>query len=80
MSVKRYNISNKDLLDTATGNVYNTEYSTKITIPIKNSILSLFKELKRELNDKYGIPTNNAKLLEIMIIEYYNMNKEHLKI
>ena len=71
-------IDNDDLLQQAYGNVYNTEYSTKLTVPIKNSVLALFKDIKKEFK-KVGIELNNAQLLEMMIIEMYNNNKEQYK-
>ena len=71
-------IDNEDLLQQAYGNIYNTEYSTKITIPIKNSVLALFKDMKKEFK-KIGMDLNNAQLLEMMIIEMYNSNKDQYK-
>ena len=71
-------IDNEYLLQQAYGNIYNTEYSTKITIPIKNSVLALFKDMKKEFK-KIGMDLNNAQLLEMMIIEMYNSNKDQYK-
>ena len=71
-------IDNEDLLQQAYGNIYNTEYSTKITIPIKNSVFALFKDMKKEFK-KIGMDLNNAQLLEMMIIEMYNSNKDQYK-
>tara|TARA_R100001086_G_scaffold199785_1_gene115960 strand:- start:375 stop:602 length:228 start_codon:yes stop_codon:yes gene_type:complete len=68
-------IDNKDLLGIACDNVFKTEYSTKITIPVKNDVLLLFKDIKKQFNE-LGIKLNNAKLFELMVIEMYNSNKE----
>jgi hypothetical protein len=71
-------IDREDLLQQAYGNIYNTEYSTKITISVKNSVLALFKDIKKDLKH-IDINLSNAQLFEMMVIEMYNSNKDQYK-
>tara|TARA_Y100000401_G_scaffold75812_1_gene61627 strand:- start:226 stop:453 length:228 start_codon:yes stop_codon:yes gene_type:complete len=63
----------KDLIKLAGNNVYDTEYSIKLSISCKASTHRLFKELKQKLKD-IGIKANNAQIFEFMVIELYNSN------
>tara|TARA_R100000664_G_scaffold16331_1_gene25072 strand:- start:470 stop:694 length:225 start_codon:yes stop_codon:yes gene_type:complete len=66
-----------DLIKMAGGNVYDTEYSHKLTISCKDSTYKLFKELKKKLL-LMDIKVNNAQLFEFMVIELYNSNLNSL--
>lgn len=67
-----------DLINMAGNNVYDTEYSHKITISCKHSTYRMFKELKGKLK-ALGIKVNNAQLFEYMIVELYNSNLKSLE-
>ena len=71
-------ININDLLDMAGNNVYDTEYSHKLTISCKHSTYIMFKELKEKLK-LLGIKVNNAQLFEYMIVEMYNSNLNSLE-
>ena len=71
-------INKDDLISMAGDNVYDTEYSTKITISCKSTTIKMIKELKEELN-RIGLKVNNAQLLEYMVIELYNTNLNSYK-
>ena len=67
------NININDLLEMAGDNVYDTEYSCKLSISCKDSTIKMFKELKEKLH-KMDIKVNNSQLFEYMVIELYNSN------
>jgi|TARA_R100000479_G_C6379138_1_gene200340 flagellin-specific chaperone FliS len=69
----------EDLLNLAGDNVYDTEYSMKLSIPVRTSTHNLFKELKNKLNNEMGMKINNARLFEFMVVELYNSNLKSLK-
>jgi len=71
-------ININDLLNMAGNNVYDTEYSHKLTISCKHSTFIMFKELKEKLK-LLGIKVNNAQLFEYMIVEMYNSNLNSLE-
>ena len=71
-------INIEDLIKLAGENVYNTEYSVKLSISCKASTHILFKELKQRFKD-IGIKVNNARLFEFMVIELYNSNLESFR-
>tara|TARA_R110000751_G_C13552436_1_gene456484 strand:- start:264 stop:488 length:225 start_codon:yes stop_codon:yes gene_type:complete len=71
-------INKDDLISMAGDNVYDTEYSTKITISCKGTTIKMIKELKEELN-RIGLKVNNAQLLEYMVVELYNTNLNSYK-
>lgn len=62
----------KDLVNMAGDNVYNTEYSMKVSIPCRTSTNELFKALKDRLTNQLGIKINNARAFEFMVVELYN--------
>tara|TARA_Y100001973_G_C5194546_1_gene333313 strand:- start:238 stop:465 length:228 start_codon:yes stop_codon:yes gene_type:complete len=70
-------ISITDLLDMCGNNVYDTEYSHKLTISCKHSTHRMFKELKEKLK-MMDIKVNNAQLFEYMVVELYNSNLKSL--
>tara|TARA_R100001463_G_scaffold44370_2_gene92223 strand:+ start:4435 stop:4662 length:228 start_codon:yes stop_codon:yes gene_type:complete len=61
-----------DLLNMCGHNVYDTEYSIKLSISCRTSTHTLFKDIKRHLNDNLGMKVNNAQLFEFMVVEMYN--------
>jgi|TARA_R100001443_G_C3278115_1_gene159702 hypothetical protein len=65
-------INLEDLIKMAGDNVYDTEYSMKLSIPCRTSTHILFKDLKDRLHKQLGVKVNNAKLFEIMVVELYN--------
>jgi len=67
----------EDLLSMAGNNVYDTEYSHKLSISCKHSTYRMFKELKGKLKH-IGIKVNNAQLFEYMVVELYNSNLKQL--
>lgn len=69
--MKEININ--DLIEMAGNNVYDTEYSHKLSISCKHSTYLLFKDLKDKFN-KMDIKVNNAQLFEYMVVELYNSN------
>ena len=70
----------EDLIKMAGDNVYDTEYSMKISIPCRTSTNILFKDLKDQLSEQLGVKINNARALEFMVIELYNtINKKSYK-
>ncbi len=71
-------ITMDDLINMAGKNVYDTEYSHKLTISCKHSTYRMFNELKDKLK-KMGIKVNNAQLFEYMIVELYNSNLKSLE-
>ena len=71
-------ININDLLNMAGNNVYDTEYSHKLTISCKHSTYIMFKELKEKLK-LLGIKVNNAQLFEYMIVEMCNSNLNSLE-
>ena len=72
-------INIEDLIKLAGDNVYNTEYSIKLSISCKGTTHILFKELKKQLTKQLGIKINNARLFEFMVIELYNSNLESFR-
>lgn len=69
-----------DLINMAGNNVYDTEYSTKLSIPCRTSTNDLFKDLKERLTKQLGVKINNARAFEIMVVELYNsLNHESYK-
>ena len=58
-------------------NIYDTEYSHKISISCKDSTYKLFKDLKEKLKAEC-IKVNNAQLFEYMVVELYNSNLKSL--
>ena len=74
---KEININ--DLIKLAGCNVYDTEYSMKLSISCRTCTHQLFKELKEHLNNQLGVKVNNAQLFEFMVVEMYNsINKNKL--
>ena len=70
----------EDLIKMAGDNVYDTEYSMKISIPCRTSTNILFKDLKGQLSEQLGVKINNARAFEFMVIELYNtINKKSYK-
>ena len=65
-------INPRDLISMAGTNVYDTEYSMKLSIPCRTSTNELFKELKDKLTKQLGVNINNAKAFELMVVELYN--------
>ena len=65
-------INKKDLISMAGINVYDNEYSMKLSIPCRTSTNELFKELKDKLTKQLGVNINNAKAFELMVVELYN--------
>ena len=73
-------INNNDLINMAGTNIYDTEYSTKLSIPCRTSTNELFKQLKDRLKKQLGVKINNARAFEIMVVELYNsLNHESYK-
>ena len=73
-------INNNDLINMAGTNVYDTEYSTKLSIPCRTSTNELFKQLKDRLKKQLGVKINNARAFELMVVELYNsLNHESYK-
>ena len=72
-------INPTNLIKIAGSNVYDTEYSVKLSISCKASTHRLFKDLKDKLNNEFGIKVNNARLFEFMVVELYNSNLESFK-
>lgn len=70
-------ININDLIAMAGINIYDTEYSHKISISCKDSTYKLFKDLKEKLN-REGIKVNNAQLFEYMVVELHNSNLKSL--
>ena len=72
-------INDEELIRMAIDNVYNNEYSMKLTIPCRTSTHELFKLLKERLTKQLGVKINNARCFEFMVIELYNgfNNKTH---
>ncbi len=69
-----------DLISMAGSNVYDTEYSMKLSIPCRTSTHQLFKELKDKLHKQLGIKVSNARAFEFMVVELYNsINPESYK-
>ena len=66
-------ININDLISMAGNNIYDTEYSHKLSISCKDSTYIMFKELKNKLK-AIGIKVNNAQLFEYMVVELYNSN------
>lgn len=71
-------ISLNDLISMAGDNVYDTEYSCKLSISCKDTTLKMFKELKEKLK-RMNIKVNNAQLFEYMVIELYNSNLKSIE-
>ncbi len=65
-------INTNDLINMAGGNVYDNEYSMKLSIPCRTSTNELFKQLKDKLTKQLGVKINNAKAFELMVVELYN--------
>ena len=73
-------ITNNDLINMAGTNIYDTEYSTKLSIPCRTSTNELFKQLKDRLTKQLGVKINNARSFELMVVELYNsLNHESYK-
>lgn len=73
-------INNNDLINMAGTNIYDTEYSTKLSIPCRTSTNELFKQLKDRLTKQLGVKINNARAFELMVVELYNsLNHESYK-
>ena len=73
-------INNNDLINMAGTNIYDTEYSTKLSIPCRTSTNELFKQLKDRLKKQLGVKINNARAFELMVVELYNsLNHESYK-
>tara|TARA_R100000664_G_C2691630_1_gene95517 strand:- start:420 stop:644 length:225 start_codon:yes stop_codon:yes gene_type:complete len=68
----------EDLLNMAGSNVYDTEYSYKLTISCKETTYIMFKELKEKLK-AIGVNVNNAQLFEYMTIEMFNSNLKSME-
>tara|TARA_R100001443_G_scaffold113463_1_gene128195 strand:- start:413 stop:637 length:225 start_codon:yes stop_codon:yes gene_type:complete len=60
-----------DLINMAGNNLYDTEYSHKLSISCKHSTYLMYKDLKAKLN-AIGIKVNNAQLFEYMVVELFN--------
>ena len=67
-----------DLLNMAGNNIYDTEYSHKLSISCKHSTYIMFKDLKAKLK-ALGIKVNNAQLFEYMVVEMFNSNLNSLQ-
>jgi len=68
------------LLKMAGNNVYDTEYTMKLSISCRTSTHILFKELKKQLTEQLGVKINNARAFELMVVELYNsINRESYK-
>lgn len=67
-----------DFLNMAGDNVYDTEYSYKLSISCKHTTYRMFKELKDKLKSM-DIKVNNAQLFEYMVVELYNSNLNSLQ-
>jgi ribosomal protein S4 len=67
-----------DFLNMAGDNVYDTEYSHKLSISCKHTTYRMFKELKDKLK-RMDIKVNNAQLFEYMVVELYNSNLNSLQ-
>tara|TARA_B100000519_G_C14235480_1_gene434531 strand:+ start:1525 stop:1749 length:225 start_codon:yes stop_codon:yes gene_type:complete len=67
-----------DLLNMAGDNIYDTEYSHKLSISCKHTTYRMFKELKDKLKIM-DIKVNNAQLFEYMVVELYNSNLNSLQ-
>ena len=67
----------EDLINMAGNNVYDTEYSHKLSISCKHTTYIMFKELKEKLK-RIGIKVNNAQLFEYMVVELNNSNLKQL--
>ncbi len=67
-----------DLIDMAGNNIYDTEYSHKLTISCKHSTYIMYKDLKAKLK-AIGIKVNNAQLFEYMVVELNNSNINSLQ-
>tara|TARA_R100000482_G_scaffold98408_1_gene42362 strand:- start:240 stop:470 length:231 start_codon:yes stop_codon:yes gene_type:complete len=65
-------INIEKLLNIAGKNVYDTEYTMKLSISCRTSTNVLFKELKRKLTDQLGVKITNARAFELMVVELYN--------
>ena len=65
-------LSDEDLLKMAIDNIYNNEYSMKLTIPCRTSTNELFKQLKERLTKELGVKITNARCFEFIVIELYN--------
>ena len=65
-------INDKELIRMAIDNVYNNEYSMKLSIPCRTSTNELFKLLKERLSKQLGVKITNARCFEFMVIELYN--------
>lgn len=65
-------INTNDLINMAGGNVYDNEYSMKLSIPCRTSTNELFKQLKDKLTKQLGVKINNAKAFELMVVELYS--------
>ena len=73
-------INTNDLINMAGGNVYDNEYSMKLSIPCRTSTNELFKQLKDRLTKQLGVKINNARAFELMVVELYNsLNHESYK-
>ena len=62
----------EDLIKMAGDNVYDTEYSMKLSIPCRKCTNDLFKDLKDKLSNHLGVKINNARAFELMVVELYN--------
>ena len=71
-------ITIEDLINMAGNNVYDTEYSHKLSISCKHSTFRMFNELKTKLK-KMDIKVNNAQLFEYMVVELFNSNLKSLE-
>ena len=71
-------ISLEDLINMAGHNVYDTEYSHKLSISCKHSTYVMYNELKNKLK-MMDIKVNNAQLFEYMVVELYNSNLKSLE-
>lgn len=67
-----------DFLNMAGDNVYDTEYSHKLSISCKHTTYRMFKDLKEKLK-RMDIKVNNAQLFEYMVVELYNSNLNSLQ-
>ena len=65
------------LISMAGNNIFDTEYSHKLSISCKDSTYIMFKELKNKLKE-IGIKVNNAQLFEYMVVELNNSNLKQL--
>ena len=70
-------INIEDIINMAGNNVYDTEYSCKITVSCKDTTHKMFVELKQRLK-QMGINTTNEQLFEYMVVELYNSNLKQL--